>query len=307
LTLEPRGDLAEALLGALCPGIDDLRESLGEDGLRLTREHEDGAVELACESASGFLARALHRGVELQRRGLGKAPGRQVGRPLQVLQLAPLDIGEAGLKPFDDVHLLALDAFGDPAVTRLEALVHLVDRAPAFRSMSLELGADGRHGRLGGPLELLSEFGERDRLEVSGLVDLLAIRLDSRLRLGDEDLLALPQLGELGRERLLRPLEIGGPARQPLGDALLGRRQAGAELGDRLAFMLDDGLAALLGDAALLLLETRERVGAFQREQPLDLGGARRRLVADQLRELVARPVELGLDVRDALGALSSA
>ena len=70
------------------------------------------------------------------------------------------------------------------------------------------------------------------------------------------------------------------------------------------SFLLDDHTPALLRDPALLLLEARKRVGALARHQPLDLRGPGGRLLLDQAAEIVASPVELGLDVGQALGAL---
>src|SRR5918994_2314386 len=307
LPFQPRGHLRKPLFDALRPGIRDLRESFGEDRLRLPREHVDGPVELAGEPARGVLARALHGCLELQRRGLGEAARCLVRLPFQGVQLPALDVGEPALDPFGDVELLAFDAFEQPPVPRLEALPHLLGGAPAFRRMGLELDPHRSGGSVGRLFELFPELRECSRLEVSDLVDLLAIGLDPRLRFGDEGLLALPELGELAGERLFRAFEVGRPARQPIRDALLRFREAGAELPDRLLFLLDDHTPALLRDPALLRLEARQRVGALARHQALDLGGPRGRLLLDQFAEIVASPVELGLDVGQALGALSPA
>jgi hypothetical protein len=197
LALEPRRDLREPLLDPLRPRVGDLCKPFGEDGFRLAREHVDGAVELARQPAGGVLARALHGRVELQCCRLGEAPGSLVCLSLQRLHLTTLDICEAALDPLGDIDLLALDAFEEAPVARLEALSHLLGRAPPFRSVSLELGADRGGGPVGRVLELFSELGECGCLEVPDLVDLGAIGLDSRLRVDDERLLPLPELGEL--------------------------------------------------------------------------------------------------------------
>ena len=66
LPLEAGGDVEQPLLDALGAGVGDLREPLGEDGLRLPGKHVDGAVELAGKAPGGVLACGLHRRVELQ-------------------------------------------------------------------------------------------------------------------------------------------------------------------------------------------------------------------------------------------------
>ena len=137
-----------------------------------------------------------------------EAARRLVRLPFEGLDLATFDIGEAPLDPLGDVGLLALDALDEAPVARLEALPHLLGGAAALRCMRLELRADRGECAVRRVLELFPELGERGRLEVSDLVDLLAVGVDSRLGLGDEHLLPLSQFRELAGERLIRALEI---------------------------------------------------------------------------------------------------
>src|SRR4029453_11101624 len=156
-----------------------------------------------------------------------------------------------------------LDALEEAPVARLQALAQLVRGTPALRGVRLELRAHRRSRGVCGLLELVAELRERRGLEVADLVDLLAVALDPRLRFGNERLLALLKLRELGRQGLLRAVEVGGPVGEPLRHALLRFREPGRQLTNRLLLLLDDGAPPLLGDAALLRLEFRERVGAL--------------------------------------------
>ena len=138
----------------------------------------------------------------------------------------------------------------------------------------------------------------------SDLVDLLAVGLDSRLRFGDEGLLALPELGELAGEGLLGAFEVGRPARQPVRDALLRFREAGAELRGRL---LSCSTTTRRRSSAIRRSSSWRRESESARSRAISrwISAAR---AADsswnQAAEIVASPVELGLDVGQALGAL---
>jgi hypothetical protein len=235
------------------------------------------------------------------------AAGCLLRRPLEGLHLPALDVDEAGLDPAHDVGLLAVDALGELAFAGLQPLAHLLECASPFGAVRVELGAELRRRELRCPLELFPELLDRGHLKLSGLVDLLAVVLEPGLRLPDEHFLALGELLQLARQRLVRPVEVGAPARIALLHPLLRLCELHVQLRAGLAFALEDVPASLLGDLPLLLLEAGQGVGPLPGEHALDLGAARLGLLADDPRQLVSGAVELGLDVGDPLRLLPSA
>ena len=178
LPLEAGGDLEQPLLDALRAGVGDLRQLLGEHGLRLPREHVHGAVELAGKPPRGVLARGLDRRVELQAAAsANRAAACLVVRSSASTCRRSMSTKRAWIRAHD-VGLLALDALCELALTGLQPLAHLLRaRAGAQRRARRARRGASCDGEPRRPAQLFPELLDRERLKLAGLVDLLAIVL----------------------------------------------------------------------------------------------------------------------------------
>ena len=77
--------------------------------------------------------------VELLRDRFREARGGAFDDALELVELAPLDVGEARLDALDRLGLLGTDALAQLALALAEALGHLVQRAAAVALVRLEL------------------------------------------------------------------------------------------------------------------------------------------------------------------------
>ena len=134
----------------------------------------------------------------------------------------------------------------------------------------------------------------RFRCSSSELSSCVGRGVDLGLDRGHELLLALTDPLELGGEALLERRHIGAPVDESLLDRPLCVGQGGAQLRGRIALALGDIPPALVGDAALLLGEHRQRVRARECEVLLELG-------CPNLRLLSEHGVEAGLAALDLL------
>jgi hypothetical protein len=147
------------------------------------------------------------------------------------------------------------------------------------------------------PLELLAQPLHRLALLVAHRLDLGRVGFDPRLRLSEELLLPVRELGQTGRQRLLDAVEVARPVGEAFLDAALRDGQRVTELRAEPPLAVGQLGAAGVGDSPLLLGKERSGVGTGARERALELLRALRRLAVDELvqaslggRELVVEP-----------------
>ena len=179
----------------------------------------DGAVELARQPHRGLLARGAHRRLELLAGRLGVALGLTRDHALELLDLPALDVCERRLDPACRLALAPLDLLGQRLLAPPQPLGDLLDHAAALARVRFELLERLGDGRLRGPLELLPQPQHGRALLLGGGHELRRLRLDSRLGLGDQLLLALLELAQLRLQVLLRAVEVVRPRAEALVDA----------------------------------------------------------------------------------------
>src|SRR5436190_23308870 len=141
LALERVCGLGEPPLEPLRSRVAHVGQPLGEDGLRLPREHLDGPVELAGEPAGGILAPRLYERSELLARLLRVSRRGALDDPLHLLELPALDVLEAGPDALHRLRLLALDPLEELPLASAHPLVELVQRPPPLRRVAVDLGS----------------------------------------------------------------------------------------------------------------------------------------------------------------------
>ena len=82
----------------------------------------DGPVELAREPLAGVVPRCLDGGGELLHGGLGETVRGTVDDPAELVDLPPLDVGEAHLDPSHRLRLLRGDSLPQLALALAQAL-----------------------------------------------------------------------------------------------------------------------------------------------------------------------------------------
>src|ERR1051325_5955533 len=117
-----------------------MRQPLREDGPRLAAEVLDGPVELTGQSLRRILARPLDLVGELLLEGVGEAARGSLDDPLQLVHLAPFDLGQPRLDPLGRIRLLGADALPQLALALPQPLCDLVQRAAP---VALELPREG--------------------------------------------------------------------------------------------------------------------------------------------------------------------
>src|SRR5205823_8877289 len=187
--------------------------------------------------------------------GIEIAGRRSRHRPLDLLELATLDVREARLDPAGGLALLPLDLLGERALAPTEALVQLVQSAPAFRLRRLELGCRRGRAVLCRPRQLLAEVDDGRALLLALGLEPLGVGGNPPLGLGDQLLLALGNPRDLRRVGLLRPVEIGAPLGEPLLDPPLRCRERLGQARRCLLLALAERVTALVRDPPLLLEE----------------------------------------------------
>jgi hypothetical protein len=115
------------------------------------------------------------------------------------------------MDPSHGVTLLAFDQLGELPFAPPQTLVQLVERAPAFVRVRVELGRAGLDGFLGRSGELVPEPHEPGALLLALGFETLGVGGDPRFGLGNELLLAVSELRELITDRALRSFEIVRP------------------------------------------------------------------------------------------------
>ena len=218
------------------------------------------AVELFAEPIGGFLADRAHAVLELERACLAPSVDLARGRPLELVDLATLELCEGDLDPRLSFALRAIDLLGNGVLVLAETLRQVVDRPSPVVGLGLELVE-----RLGervscGRLERLAEPNGGGALLVDGRSELVRLGLDLRLDLGNPLALTLLERGDRSLEPVLRALEVGLPGAQALLDAPFdGRDQLRHPLGQ--LPLADAELATpLIREASLLCDIRRERV-----------------------------------------------
>ena len=227
-----------------------------------------------------------------------KLVGRSLDDPLELVELAALDVGEAGLDALDRLGFLGRDAFAQLALALAQPLGHLVQRAAPVALVRLELLLRRLGELVDGARELGLERGQPLALFLAGGVEPLRVELAVATRPRPSAARwRCAQRGELRGEAALGALEVGVQLGDPVRDALLDLGERLAELRAGGVFPLGEGSAARLADLALLRDELRERVGAGARERPLELGGAGVDLGRDERVEAVFRLGEPAVDL----------
>ncbi|HZE29504.1 MAG TPA: hypothetical protein VE055_05360 [Gaiellaceae bacterium] len=260
------------------------------------RELGDGAVQLSREALGSVVARGFDGGRELLDSRLGKPVRSPVDDARKLIDLPALDVGEAPLDPAHSVGLFGGDPLAKLTLALAQPLRNLVQRPSALALVYLDLTARNRPGLAGGALELLPQLREDRALIFAGRLQLLHLRFQPRLSLGDRLALALRELGEPGRQPLLDPVQVAGPLSQPLLDAALDERKGLAELAGDPPFLLGQFVAPGFGELSLVFGKARARFGACPRERALELLASLQCLALDQLPERCLGLLQLGVD-----------
>ena len=251
-----------------------LLELIGDQAVRPPQEGLGRSVELLAEPARRLLADRAHPVLELERPGFREAVDLARGRALELRDLARLELRERHLDPRPRLALCALDLLADGVLVLAQPLGDVLDRPAPVVRLQLQL-LEGFGKRVPGrPLELLTEADCCRALLVDRRSELVGLRHDARLDLGDLLSLKLLELGDLALERALSSLEI----RLPSAQALL---RAPLDGGDHLGQALRE-----------LPLADAELATTLIRQPPL-LGHVRRHRVGMGARD--GRPAELGL------------
>src|ERR1043166_1918895 len=132
-----------------------MRQPLGEDGVPLAPEVLAAPVELAGQSLRRILARPLDLVGELLLEGVGEAARGSLDDPLQLVDLAPFDLGQPRLDPLGRIRLLGADALPQLALALPQPLCDLVQRAAPVALVLLQLGVRSEEHTS----ELQSRFG----------------------------------------------------------------------------------------------------------------------------------------------------
>ena len=268
LALEVLGDRRQARLEPPRARVADLGQALGERRLRVAGEHLDGAVELAAEPLRRLLARRLRRRLELLVGRVGVALGRPGDDPLELLDLAALDVLQRRARSV---------AWPRPPRARSgrRALSRAGAAAPrprwSARRRSSECASSSARASLTASRAACISSVRRRATSwrcsspstssrcISSPSRFSAAAISCSWRCGD--------LVHLAVEPLLRALEVARPGGDALGDAAL---HGGQPLGHRrlgVALALDEGGAARLGEPALLVQQRGDGFGAGARER----------------------------------------
>src|SRR5215218_6594473 len=208
LTLDAGRGLAHAVLDAASARVADLREPFREHVARLAGEALDRAVELARQAPRRVLARRLDRARELVRGGFRVAADGELRRALELLEDAPLEVGESRCDALPGIGLFPLDPFQQLTFAAAQTVTQLVERAPTFGGVLLELGGRLRDYLFGGAAELPTQPDELGTLLLRPRFEALDVGCEPRLGLRDQLALALAEPGELTLEGLLGALEV---------------------------------------------------------------------------------------------------
>ena len=127
-------------------------------------ERLDRAVELPREPARGLLAGRPDRRVELDGRLLGQPRGLARNRMLDLVDQAPLDVAERLADLATLLRELSLDLLRERALAIPQAVGDLVQGAPSFGGVGLELARCRVVRLLDLPLDLGPQPRERERL-----------------------------------------------------------------------------------------------------------------------------------------------
>src|SRR5262249_41336410 len=143
------------------------------------------SVELFAQPIGGLLADGTHPILELDRSRFAARVDLACGRALEVLDLSSLELGEGELDACARFAFGTVDLLRDGMLVLAEALVQLVDRATAVVRLDLEF-VEGVRERVPRPrLELLTKPDCRDALLVDRRVELVRLRRDAGVDLGD--------------------------------------------------------------------------------------------------------------------------
>jgi len=124
--LERGSRFGQAALEPLRAGIPYMRKALRKHGLGLACEHLHRPVELAGQSSGRVLATRLHERCELLRCFVAVGRRAPLDHARHLLDLAPLDILEAGTNACNGLGLLTLNELEQLALPAAQALVELV-------------------------------------------------------------------------------------------------------------------------------------------------------------------------------------
>src|SRR5581483_5654580 len=282
LLLEHRGRVREPAFEPLRAGVADVGEPLREDRLRFACEDLDGPVELARQSTRRVLPAGaddirerLCTFVRVRRR-------RTLDDTLELLDLAALHVLEAGANPLRRFALLALDALDQLALALAQALVELVQRAPALGRVCFDFRLRSRHHFFERFVDIRAHALERGAKLVALRREAVGIGGHAQLGVRKALLLPLSELEDVRARRVGDAIEILRPAGEPLLDLRLRRRQSARQRRTGLALALGELAAVLLGELPLLLDEERHRIGAGARQGALELRCTVLRLLLDE-------------------------
>ena len=178
-----------------------------------------------------------------------------------------------------------------------------MQRTPPVGGVRVDLGRRRSHGLGDRPLDLGAQPHHGLALLVALGTEAVAVGRDPLLRLRRQLMLAPGQFREPRAHCIGGAVEVARPLLETSFDLLLRLGEGLRQRTRRLLLALDEERAPLVGDAALLVREQRDRVGTGARERSLELRGAVCRLAFDESRETA---LCVGEPLVDARGALDS-
>src|SRR5579864_525563 len=283
LALERRCGLRESPLETPRACVPDVCEAFGEDDFGVACERLDRAVELACEPARGVLAAGLHERCELLRRLLRERRRRTLDHAGDLLDLPALYVLEAHADALRRLDLFALDSLHELLLASPHPLLQLMQGATAVERLGLDLAARCLEDLGECLFDLAAEAHDSLTLRLALGLEPLCVGLDAGSGVGEK--LPLPP-GELG-EPLLHRVRAAVEVEPPLGESLrhlcLRLRERLDERRGELALAVDEGRSPALRNAALLLGEDGDRIGARAGERVLELCRALGRRRVEQL------------------------
>ena len=292
-------ELDDPVVEPLRCDVHRLLELGGDQAVSAAEEGLTGPVELLAKAIRRLLADRAHPVLELDRARFTACVDLTRGRPLEMLHLSPLELGESELDPGARLALGAVDLLRDGVLVLAKALVQLVDGASTVVGLRGQLLESARERVACARLELLAEADRGCALLVDRGVELVGLGSDLRLDVGDALAHPLLQRRHGSLKRVLRALEIGLPRPQALLDALLdGRDELRHALG-QLALADGELAAPLVRETALLGDVGGERVGLCACDRDAELLRLCRRLF---LRGGANRPASFGDELLRANG-----
>ena len=271
-------DVVEVLPAAVCGCVGGLVHALGQLLLGSGGEALHPLLELARKSLRALLARLLDLRVEPTLGLLGEPSDSPLEAPLELLELAVVDLGELDGESRPNFRLLPLGLVSQRALERLQALADGMQRAAAFRGVRLDLCLSGLGCGRHGVLELGAELRQGAALLLGNRSDLRGVGGKPVLVSCKSIGLAANELLEVPLQRVLATLEVSAPGGETTFETRLDGGHGVGELRPRFSGLSLHRGTAFLGKLAFLRRKEVVGLGALSRERSLELERAQGRV-----------------------------